>query len=127
MDQAGKKSVPVSQLHSSSTPAVLYGEQSRAQIPSRSWRDSPLRLGVCRLVNYVSYVIDVSTAIQLNVAPPSCGSMPAKLHTALWIGCRTGLGVCVCVRACVHACMRACVRVYVYYQEMVIVLIAEET
>lgn len=56
-------------------------------------------LEACSLVKYLSYVIDVSTVINLAAAHPSSWPMPARLHGGLWRSCQTGSDeVCLCVR-----------------------------
>lgn len=57
-------------------------------------------LEACSLVKYLSYVIDVSTVINLAAAHPSSWPVPAQLHGGLWTSCQTGPDeVCLCVRA----------------------------
>lgn len=58
-------------------------------------------LEVCSLVKYLSYVIDVSTVINLAAAHPSSWPVPARLHGGLWRSCQTGPDeVFVCAPFC---------------------------
>lgn len=73
-------------------------------------------LEACSLVKYLSYVIDVSTVINLAAAHPSSWPVPARLHGGLWRSCQTGSDeVCLCVRLFVETFCFDCWRDYVAF------------
>lgn len=73
-------------------------------------------LEACSLVKYLSYVIDVSTVINLAAAHPSSWPVPARLHGGLWRSCQTGPDeVCLCVRFFVETFCFDCWQDYVAF------------
>lgn len=93
---------PVGSAPACAGPSLLRSRSPCQDFQAGSQSGGSGALEACSLVKYLSYVIDVSTVINLAAAHPSSRPVPAQLHGGLLRSCQTGPDE-VCVRVCVRA------------------------